>query len=58
MAAPTPTQLPTLFLIVAINLVGFGVVLPVFPFFGSMVHASAAQTTLAMAVYSLGQFIG
>ncbi len=51
-------QLPTLFLIVFINLVGFGVVLPVFPFFGNMVHASPAETTLAMAVYSLGQFIG
>lgn len=51
-------QLPILFLIVFINLVGFGVVLPVFPFFGNMVHASPAQTTLAMAVYSLGQFIG
>jgi DHA1 family tetracycline resistance protein-like MFS transporter len=51
-------QLPTLFLIVFINLVGFGVVLPVFPFFGNMVHASPAQTTLAMATYSLGQFIG
>jgi MFS transporter, DHA1 family, tetracycline resistance protein len=51
-------QLPTLFLIVFINLVGFGIVLPVFPFFGNMVQASPAQTTLAMAAYSLGQFIG
>jgi DHA1 family tetracycline resistance protein-like MFS transporter len=51
-------QLSILFLIVFINLVGFGVVLPVFPFFGNMVDASPAQTTLAMAAYSLGQFIG
>ncbi len=58
---PEPTssrQLPTLFLIVFINLVGFGVVLPIFPFFGKMVAATPAQTTLAMAAYSLGQFIG
>ena len=50
--------MPTLFLIVFINLLGFGVILPVFPFFGNMVHASPGQTTLAMAAYSVGQFIG
>jgi MFS transporter, DHA1 family, tetracycline resistance protein len=51
-------QLSTLFLITFINLVGFGIVLPVFPFFGSLVGASPAQTTLAMAAYSVGQFVG
>jgi MFS transporter, DHA1 family, tetracycline resistance protein len=54
----TSKQLPILFLIVFINLMGFGVVLPIFPFFGNMVDASPAATTLAMAVYSLGQFVG
>jgi MFS transporter, DHA1 family, tetracycline resistance protein len=60
MAAATSggKQLPALFLIVFINLVGFGVVLPVFPFFGNMVGASPAETTLAMAAYSFGQFVG
>jgi MFS transporter, DHA1 family, tetracycline resistance protein len=58
MAWSNNKQLPALFLITFINLVGFGVVLPVFPFFGNMVQASPAQTTLAMAAYSLGQFIG
>lgn len=57
-AASQGKQLPTLFLIVFINLVGFGVVLPVFPFFGNMIHATPGQTTLAMAAYSFGQFIG
>ncbi len=51
-------QLSILFLIVFINLVGFGVVLPVFPFFGTMVDASPAQTTIAMGTYSFGQFVG
>ncbi len=51
-------QLPTLFLITFINLVGFGIVLPVFPFFGNLVGASPAETTLAMAAYSVGQFVG
>jgi MFS transporter, DHA1 family, tetracycline resistance protein len=51
-------QLGVLFLIVFINLVGFGIVLPAFPFFGTMVGATPGQTTLAMAAYSLGQFAG
>jgi MFS transporter, DHA1 family, tetracycline resistance protein len=51
-------QISTLCLIVFISLVGFGIVLPAFPFFGTMVGASPAQTTLAMGAYSLGQFIG
>jgi DHA1 family tetracycline resistance protein-like MFS transporter len=53
-----PRQLGTLFLITFINLVGFGVVLPIFPFFGTMVEASPGQITLALGAYSLGQFIG
>ncbi|MEO0410902.1 MAG: MFS transporter [Pseudomonadota bacterium] len=47
-----------LFMVVFISLVGFGIVIPVFPFFGRMVGATAEQITLAMAAYSLGQFIG
>lgn len=51
-------QLGTLFLITFINLAGFGVVLPVFPFFGTLVHATPGQITVAMGAYSLGQFLG
>lgn len=67
MTSDTPTQdtdtggkasLFSLFLVVFISLVGFGIVIPVFPFFGEMVGASPEQITLAMAAYSLGQFIG
>ena len=57
-ATPAGGQLGILFLVVFINLVGFGVILPVFPFFGSMVGASPTATTIAMAAYSLGQLIG
>ena len=47
-----------LFLITFINLAGFGVVLPAFPYFGMMVNATPGETTFAMAMYSLGQFVG
>ncbi|MEM9880056.1 MAG: MFS transporter [Pseudomonadota bacterium] len=57
-ATSQKSQVFALFLVVFISLLGFGIVLPVFPFFGTMVGATPAQITLAMAAYSLGQFIG
>src|SRR5690348_15528988 len=45
-----------LFLIVFIDLVGFGVVIPLLPFYGLRFGASAAEITWMMACYSLAQF--
>ena len=57
--APVATpRLAILFLVVFIGLLGFGVMVPVFPFWGRALGASPASITLAMAAYSLGQFIG
>jgi MFS transporter, DHA1 family, tetracycline resistance protein len=67
-AAPAHTATPAgggrdrrmlvLFLVIFINMLGFGIVLPVFPFFGLLVDATPSQITLAIAAYSLGQLIG
>ncbi len=46
-----------LFLIVFIDLVGFGVIIPLLPFFGEHFDASPAMVGLLMAIYSLTQFI-
>ncbi|MDG2034598.1 MAG: MFS transporter [Rhodospirillales bacterium] len=46
-----------LFLIVFINLVGFGIIIPLLPFYGEHYGASPDQVTLLMAIYSLAQFI-
>ena len=46
-----------LFLIVFINLVGFGIIIPLLPFYGEHYDASPDQVTLMMAVYSLAQFV-
>lgn len=51
-------QFGSLFLVVFVSLVGFGVVLPVFPFFGNLLGASPGAITVAMGAYSLGQFLG
>jgi MFS transporter, DHA1 family, tetracycline resistance protein len=47
----------TLFLIVFTDLVGFGLIIPLLPFYGEHFHASPAEVGLLMAIYSLAQFI-
>ena len=42
--------------IVFINMVGFGVVIPLLPFFARSLDAAEWQVTLLFAVFSLGQF--
>lgn len=46
-----------LFLIVFIDLVGFGVVIPLLPFYGEHFQADPFTVSLLMATYSLGQFV-
>ncbi len=46
------------FLVVFVGLVGFGLIIPVFPFQGQAVGATPLEITLAMAAYSFGQVLG
>lgn len=41
---------------VFVNLVGFGLIVPLLPFFAGALHAAGWQVTLMFAAYSLGQF--
>jgi MFS family permease len=50
------SALAILFGVVFINLVGFGLIVPLLPFFGSSLGADPWQITLLFAAYSLGQF--
>ena len=57
----TPPKLKTpalavLFATVFINLVGFGLVVPLLPFFAATLDAAPWQITLMFSAYSLGQF--
>lgn len=45
-----------LFAVVFINLVGFGLVVPLLPFFAQSLNADPWQITLMFSAYSLGQF--
>lgn len=47
----------TLFFVVFVELIGFGVIIPLLPFYGEHFHASPAQVGLLMASYSLAQFV-
>lgn len=60
-SAPEPVKpkapaLAVLFAVVFINLVGFGLVVPLLPFFAQSLNAEAWQITLMFSAYSLGQF--
>ncbi|MDI7773844.1 MFS transporter [Asticcacaulis sp. EMRT-3] len=49
-------SLAAMFAVVFVNLVGFGIVVPLIPFFAQSLHAQAWQVTLMFTAYSLGQF--
>lgn len=58
-AAPQPSRsaLAVLFGVVFINLVGFGIVIPLLPFYGQTLDAPPWQVALMFSAYSLGQFV-
>lgn len=53
---PSRSALFILFGVVFINLVGFGIVIPLLPFYGESFAAPAWQIALIFSAYSLGQF--
>ena len=50
--------LPTLLFILFINLVGFGIVVPLLPFYARSFNASAWQIALVFSAYAIGAFFG
>jgi len=57
-AEPSPAALPTLLFVVFMNLLGFGMVIPLLPFYAASFHASAWQVALIFSAYSIGSFVG
>jgi MFS transporter, DHA1 family, tetracycline resistance protein len=56
-AARDIRAVPTLFLIVVVDLVGFGLVIPLLPFYAVRFAASPQEVTALVAVYSLAQLV-
>lgn len=53
----TKKALPILFLVMFLVMVGFGIIIPVIPFYAEEIGATPTQLGLLMAVYSLMQLI-
>jgi len=49
--------MPILFLIVVIDLIGFGIIIPLLPLYAEVMDADPATVGLVMATYSLAQFV-
>ena len=56
-ALPRRRVLFTIFLTVLLDLIGFGMILPILPFYGQRFGATAAQVGLLFASYSLAQLL-
>ncbi len=54
----SPAALPTLLFVVFMNLLGFGMVIPLLPFFGQSFHAAPWQVSLVFSAYAVGGFFG
>jgi MFS family permease len=57
-AEPSAAALPTLLFVVFMNLMGFGMVIPLLPFFAASFHAAPWQVALIFSAYAMGSFIG
>ena len=53
----TKKALPILFAVMFLVMVGFGIIIPVLPFYAENIGASSLQLGLLMAVYSVMQFL-
>ena len=58
-AAPaSAAALPTLLFVVFMNLLGFGMVIPLLPFYARSFHAEPWQVALVFSAYAMGGFVG
>jgi len=58
--ASTPSQwaAPSLIAVIFINMLGFGIIVPLLPFFARSMSASPEQIALIFSAYSMGGFFG
>jgi MFS transporter, DHA1 family, tetracycline resistance protein len=53
-----PAALPTLLAVMFVNMVGFGIVVPLLPFYADSFHAPTWQMALIFSAYAMGAFFG
>jgi len=57
-AAPSPLAAPALIAVIFINMLGFGIIVPLLPFYAKSFNAPAWQIALIFSAYSVGAFFG
>ncbi|THD64659.1 MFS transporter [Phenylobacterium sp.] len=57
-SAPSPWAAPSLIAVIFINMLGFGIIVPLLPFFAKSMHAAAWQIALIFSAYAMGGFFG
>ena len=56
--SPPDAALSVLLVVVFMNLLGFGIVIPLLPFYGRSFHAPPWQIGLIFSAYAMGGFVG
>jgi MFS family permease len=57
-ASPPRFAAPSLIAVIFINMLGFGIIVPLLPFYAKSMNASAWQISLIFSAYSIGSFFG
>ena len=57
-ATPPPLAAPSLIAVIFINMLGFGIIVPLLPFYAKSFNAEAWQIALVFSAYSAGAFFG
>jgi MFS family permease len=55
---PSPWAAPSLIAVIFINMLGFGIIVPLLPFYAKSMHASPGEIALIFSAYSMGGFFG
>src|SRR3954470_8110971 len=55
---PSPWAPPSLIAVIFINMLGFGIIVPLLPFYAKSMHAQPWQIALIFSAYAMGGFFG
>jgi MFS family permease len=55
---PSPWAAPSLIAVIFINMLGFGIIVPLLPFYAKSMHAAPWQIALIFSAYAMGGFFG
>ena len=55
---PSPWAAPSLIAVIFINMLGFGIIVPLLPFFAKSMNAAPWQISLIFSAYAMGGFFG